>query len=235
MSVISEIIYPARCSICDDCLDSGIKEHICPECRKYLKYITDPVCMKCGKELISDTEEYCFDCSRSKKSFVRGYPLLHYASPVKESISRMKYEARQEYAEFYGEEIALHFREDFKRIAPDVLIPVPVSSGRMRKRGYNQAALLAEAIGRRTGIPVDTRILIRRIDTLPQKKLGNEERIKNLLKAFAIRKGETVPKKVLLVDDIYTTGSTVEACSRVLLSAGAEQVFYTSVAIGTGS
>ena len=155
-------------------------------------------------------------------------------SPVRESIARMKYEARQEYAEFYGREIARVFGAELKKISGAVLIPVPVASARMRKRGYNQAELLAVSLGKETGIPIDTKTLIRRIDTLPQKKLGNEDRIKNLLKAFAVKEGVAAPKTVILVDDIYTTGSTIEACTRVLKEAGAERVYYTAIAIGSG-
>ncbi len=190
--------------------------------------------MKCGKEMIGEDEEYCFDCARSEKSFERGFPLLHYMSPVRESIARMKYEARQEYAEFYGKELARVFGAELRKISGAVLIPVPVAAARMRKRGYNQAELLAESLGKETGIPVDTRTLIRCIDTLPQKKLGNEDRIKNLLKAFTVKEGVKAPHTVILVDDIYTTGSTIEACTRVLKEAGAQKVYYTAVAIGSG-
>jgi len=232
--IISDLIYPKKCVICDDVLPPGDKEGICPKCRHYLKYIEVPVCMRCGKEIISEDEEYCFDCARSEKSFERGFPLLHYMSPVRESIARMKYEARQEYAEFYGREIARVFGAELKKISGAVLIPVPVASARLRKRGYNQAELLAESLGKETGIPIDTKTLIRRIDTLPQKKLGNEDRIKNLLKAFAVKEGVAAPKTVILVDDIYTTGSTIEACTRVLKEAGAERVYYTAIAIGSG-
>ncbi len=232
--LIRDLIYPKKCAICDDVLPTGERVGICPKCRHYLKYITGPVCLKCGKEIISEEEEYCIDCARSEKSFERGFPLLHYISPVRESIARMKYEARQEYAEFYGRELGRAFGHELRRIGGAVLIPVPVASARLRKRGYNQAELLAESLRKETGIPIDTKTLIRRIDTLPQKKLGNEDRIKNLLKAFAVKEGAVVPKTVILVDDIYTTGSTIEACTRVLKEAGAERVYYTAVAIGSG-
>ena len=77
--------------------------------------------------------------------------------------------------------------------------------------------------------------MIRDIDTLPQKKLGSEDRMKNLMKAFKVSGRTAVPKAVILVDDIYTTGSTIEACTRVLMAAGCERVYYTAAAIGSGS
>ena len=232
--VLKNLIYPRRCAICDDVLSQVEVEGICPKCRGYLRYVTEPFCMKCGKELVSEEEEYCFDCANSKKSFVRGYPLFNYISPVKESISRMKYEARQEYAEFYGKEMARAYGNELLKLKDAVLIPIPISKSRMKKRGYNQAELLAVSLGRELGLPVNSGILIRSIDTLPQKKLGSEERIKNLLKAFSVKKDSQVPETVILVDDIYTTGSTIEACTRVLIEAGAETVYYTSAAIGSG-
>ena len=255
---LTELLFPKKCAICDDVLPYGNTKGICPECAQYLRFVTGSTCMKCGKEIMGDEEEYCYDCGRLKKSYVRGYPLLNYVSPVKESISRMKYEARQEYAEFYGRLMAEAFCDEWKKLGEAVLVPVPISSGRMKKRGYNQALLLAESIGRHTGIRVNKDLLIRTVDTLPQKKLSNEERVKNLIKAFAVPKtagnpkaagspkaagnpkaavesgAAAVPKTVIIVDDIYTTGSTVEACTRVLLEAGVEKVYYTSIAIGSG-
>ena len=233
MKDLVKILYPGRCSICDDIIeDSG---GICSSCRQYISYVSEPSCRKCGKEIDDAEEEYCLDCRRMPKSFVQGFPLFNYISPVKESLSRLKYEMRQEYAEFYGRQLAERFAGEYRAAACDVLVPVPVSRKRLRKRGYNQAELIAVELGKRIRLPVDSGLLCRGIDTLPQKKLDNEDRMKNLMKAFAVVDGVKVPRRILIVDDIYTTGSTVEACSRVLIQAGAEAVYYTSAAIGSSS
>ena len=233
MKDLVRIIYPGRCSICDDIVeDTG---GICSSCRKYISYVSEPLCKKCGKEIDDAEEEYCTDCVRIKKSFVRGFPVFNYISPVKESLSRLKYEMRQEYACFYGKEIAERFCKEFKDAAIDVLVPVPVSKKRFKKRGYNQAELIAAELGKCIGVQVNSRMLQRSIDTLPQKKLGNEERMRNLMKAFSVNPSVKVPGRILLVDDIYTTGSTIEACSRALIRAGAEEVYFTSAAIGRSS
>ena len=113
-------------------------------------------------------------------------------------------------------------------------MPVPLYKARLKKRGYNQAALLGSAIASATGIRLDDSLLVRTKNTAPQKELDDGEREKNLLSAFTVKDSgtRTIPSAVLLVDDIYTTGATIEGCTTVLKRAGVRKVFYTSIAIG---
>ena len=143
-------------------------------------------------------------------------------------MAMLKYHGRAEYAEFYGRMLAETFGEDWKRLGIKVLAPVPVHGKRLRERGYNQAELLADAISDISGIPVDTELIIRSSSTVAQKKLSREERSLNLRSAF--QPGKNVPPDtVLVVDDIYTTGATADACAGVLLAAGAKRVYITTV------
>ena len=113
-------------------------------------------------------------------------------------------------------------------------MPVPVHKSKLRDRGYNQAEVLSVELGRRLKLPVDTGLILRDAKTTPQKGLSNQEREENLKRAF-ISSGKIVKyKSALIVDDIYTTGATVEACTRVLQSMGIKEVYYTSVCIGKG-
>ena len=113
------------------------------------------------------------------------------------------------------------------------LVPVPIHKRRYITRGYNQAELIARALSEETGIPVRTDMIIRTENTKPQKDLDDLAREENLVRAFAPgRMNSVVPECVCIVDDIYTTGSTIEACTNVVMAAGVKRVYYVSVAIG---
>ena len=117
---------------------------------------------------------------------------------------------------------------------PDALIPVPLHKSRMRKRGFNQAALVAERMGERLGIPVEEKLLIRVKKTNPQKELNDSARRENLKNAFQLCGNDVKLKRVVLIDDIYTTGSTLDAAAAALLAAGVEKVYFLSICIGRG-
>ena len=120
------------------------------------------------------------------------------------------------------------------RVFFDMLIPVPVSPRRLRQRGYNQALILAREVSIRTGIPVREDILYRISDTRPMKNMGPEERQNNLKKAFQCHGNDVELSSIMLIDDIYTTGATVDACARALYRQGAHRVCFLTLAIGDG-
>lgn len=229
---ILDLIYPRRCPVCQDIVPE--QKLICPECQKKLPYVRQPRCMKCGKSVDTMEQEYCGDCQRIKKHYKRGYPVFVYAAPVKQGVMAMKYQNRREYAGFYSQEMLRLFGAEWRELRLDGIIPIPIHSHRLRRRGYNQAELLAKPVSCQLQVPLYNKLLVRSIDTLPQKELDDKERMKNLKKAFLFRENAVELKKVLLVDDIYTTGSTIEACTEVLMQGGVEQVYYTSVCIGRG-
>ena len=115
-----------------------------------------------------------------------------------------------------------------------MILPVPLHRKRRRQRGYNQAGIIAEEIGRQMGIPVLGNLLVRCVDTRPQKELNDKERKNNLKNAFKIVQNNVQLKRILLVDDIFTTGSTMDGAAEVLKEAGASDVYFVSVSIGRG-
>ena len=123
-------------------------------------------------------------------------------------------------------------RDCIRAWKPDALVPVPVHYTRKRERGYNQAEVLAKVIGGKMGIPVEGRLVRRVRKTLPQKLLGDRERQNNLKRAFKIDRNDVKLKTVIIIDDIYTTGSTVDACAAVLKCAGVKKVYFITAAIG---
>ncbi|MDE6025306.1 MAG: ComF family protein [Lachnospiraceae bacterium] len=227
------LLYPHACPFCGRVLEHEEKD-ICGECEPLIPRISGPVCLKCGKEIIDMEAELCVDCKRLLRSYVRGFPALNYVAPLKESIGQFKYHNKKEYAAFFASEIIRAHGKNILDVSPDVLVPVPLHKKKMQRRGYNQAAVLAKELSRKLGIPVDENIIERCVNTLPQKMLSGDERENNIKKAFLSCKKCVEYKSVMLVDDIYTTGATIEACTRLLHDMGVKDVFYTSISIGRG-
>ncbi|MCR5303341.1 MAG: ComF family protein [Lachnospiraceae bacterium] len=226
------ILYPRRCPLCDRPV-SPAGALICRECEGKAEYVSGACCMKCGKPLEDGRSEYCADCRVRPHAFDSGASVFIYHS-VDRSVFRFKYEGRQEYAAWYGERTAVILGKKIKSWKPDLLVPVPIHPRRRKKRGYNQSELLAREIGERTGIPVSL-CVSRVVDTKPQKGLGIAERQKNLEKAFKIRPGELKSKIIVVVDDIYTTGTTIDEMAVTARRAGAEGVFFITLATGNST
>lgn len=229
-SKILDFFYPARCPACDGVLNFGMRG-LCSSCKGSFVRIKEPYCLKCGKGMEKEGEEYCADCREKAHFYKQGRALYEYSS-VKESIYRFKYRGRQEYGEFYAEEIEKYLGKIIGFWKPDIITAVPLHITRERKRGYNQAALIAEALGRRMGIPVNTRLVKRIKKTKPQKELTARQRQNNLKKAFKIRGNDVKLSTIIVIDDIYTTGSTIDAMSCVLQEAGIETVYFIAIAAG---
>lgn len=179
-------------------------------------------------------KEYCRDCISSSHTYKRGIAVYPYNEYLKKSIFQIKYHNKREYLAFYGERIAREAGSQIMKWAPDVIIPIPLYKKKQRVRGFNQAGLLADHLGRILGIPVEDGLLERVRNTVPQKELNRKERQNNLKKAFKIVQNDVKLRKVLLVDDIYTTGSTIDAAASALLDAGAREVYFVTLCIGRG-
>lgn len=225
-------LYPRRCPVCRQIvLPRG--ELACPDCRRNLKYIRQPACMKCGCQLEREELEYCSSCRVHSRAFDRGYAVWQYDSRMKRSLADFKYHARKEFADFYTAEAVRIYGRQLLAQAPEVLIPVPVHPARRRERGFNQAELLASGIGKRLGLPVDSRSLKRVKKTAPLKELGRADRARTLKDAFTVSWRDGRPcRSVLLVDDIFTTGSTVDECAKALRRAGTERIIFLCMAAG---
>lgn len=226
-------IYPKTCPLCTEVLESEEK-WVCRDCRSMIAYPVNPVCLKCGCEIADEETEFCADCTRHERTYVQGFPAMKYQYPLDESIARFKYHNQRDYAEFYAYEIVKRHGHAILSLGIDALIPIPVHKRKLRKRGYNQAELLARELGKKLDISVETELLTRVVNTEPQKSLDPKQREENLKSAFQCVQKSVSYKRVMLVDDIYTTGSTIEACTSCLHKIGIPDIYYTSAAIGTG-
>lgn len=226
---ILDLFYPPRCPICGRIPDRGL---ICRACADTLRYVDRQYCMKCGRPLEDVRAEYCGDCEKIRHAFDQGRSLLSYQGAVRQSLYRFKYANCREYARFYAAGICSRLGEFIQTREITVLAPVPLHPARQRQRGYNQAALLAERIGAELGIPVEDRLLTRIKSTVPQKQLSGCQRKSNLDRAFQAGRKIQPEERILLIDDIYTTGATADAAAAALRQAGARRVYVITAAIG---
>ena len=203
------------------------------DCQKRIQYIREPRCRKCGKQLREDAEIFCLDCINKKHIVECGYALYDYQS-IRKSIYRFKYSGRCEYAEFYAEDIFRHLGEEIKHMQAQAIVPIPLHSAKKRARGYNQAELIAKELSRLTRIPMAADLVLRVRNTLPQKELTPQLRQNNLKRAFNINADVVKLNKIILIDDIFTTGSTLDAVAVELQRHGVKTVYAITLCIGEG-
>lgn len=224
------VLFPRRCPVCEEIV-SPRGALICPDCERQLHFLTEPTCQICGREILADDEELCESCKRHRFLFKRSIALVAYDDVAARSISRIKYTGAREFLDYYGREAVRRRGDELRRMQIDAIVPVPVHPSRKRKRGYNQATVLAEVMGAELGVPVYEAALYRRKKTAASKELNAAERLKNLMSAFYAGPISQDLRRVLLVDDIFTTGATMESCTRTLLAAGVEEVYCFALAI----
>lgn len=230
---LAGIFYPPRCVVCDGLLEPGDKIH--SRCEKKLFRVGTDVCCRCGRPVSQREKEYCYDCGKGPHSFHQGKSLLLYQGAARKTMYRFKYANRREYAYFFAEEALFRHRAWMEECGIDLIVPIPMYRRKKRRRGYNQAEVFAKALAQSTGIPWEKRALLRVRDTAPQKELNRRERENNLKNAFQSDGNMVKYKRILLVDDIYTTGSTADAAAEALRKEGAGEVFFLSICIGKGT
>ncbi len=230
--VMLDMVFPRHCPVCDDILPFG-GGLICDDCREKTLFVTEPRCMICGRKLDSDRKEYCRDCLNVRHPFDRAVSVFIYNDALQEAVFRFKYGGRREYASFFAESIFRYLGREISSFMAEALIPVPIHRDKLKTRGFNQAGLIAGRLSALTGIPVEKDLVIRVKATRPQKGLNREERRKNLKRAFKLTRNDVKLTKVIIIDDIYTTGSTVDEMSLLLKRAGVSEVYVVTVCSGT--
>ena len=261
MRTLDEAVFPSGiyCISCGALIDASRPYSLCDDCVRKIHWITgEPredgspgTCAKCGKAL---NEEYhggsagpagrlCYDCMERNHYFTRGYSCMTYGLMEREIMMDFKYHEKSYLGRHLGDILFDRMRPEIDTgLQIDVIIPVPLSRDRMRKRGYNQTLMMARRMAERweeyakPGAPIlEAGVLYRAKKTIMLRSLSPAERALALEGAFLVAEGtesRIIGKNVLLIDDIYTTGATADACSRALLEAGAKSVFMLSLASG---
>jgi ComF family protein len=225
-STLFQFFLPPQCPCCEKFSEEG-KQGFCSNCLSQIRWIEPPFCSICGIPFISSEVEThpCGACVTHRKYFTIARALGAFEGSLQEAIHRWKYEGKTYLTPFFAEWMAEGLNRYWEPGSFDLLIPVPLHTQRLRERGFNQALLLVKDLSRRTGIPYQKTILQKKKLTIPQVNLSGAEREKGLRGAFnVIEKEKLLGMSVLLVDDVYTTGATVNECSKMLLRGGAERV-----------
>ncbi len=237
LSKLIDIIYPPRCHICKNFLNGGHSarepDSFCYTCLSDFKLIKSPFCPVCRTPFVSETQDnhLCEECLRKRPYYDKIYALYLYEGAIMKAIYRYKFGAKTFLSESLGPVLAT-FAEGMVKVSDNlIIIPVPLHQKRLRERGFNQSLILARYVAKKLDSQLDFLSLRRVRYTLPQTGLGKEQRRKNVRGAFQIRNAEAVKGKlVLLIDDVATTGNTLNECARVLRKAGCENVFCVVLA-----
>jgi ComF family protein len=231
-AALLDAVFPWSCGGC------GVEgsSFLCAECATRIRWIGEPVCSRCGLPLSSGPSRPCGRCLARPPAFSRARSIAFYRAgadeendPLGATIRALKYARRRCFAAALGEVLAARFPyapEEF-----DLVVPVPLHRSRLRERGFNQALLIARGPAKRFGLPVEARALRRHRPTAPQVGLDETERRRNLREAFSVEAIHLVEgRRILVIDDVITSGATADACARALLSAGASRVDVLSLA-----
>ncbi len=230
---VLDLLYPQRskCNICGR-LESNV---VCSVCMASLDHLQGMTCIHCGKPLGTKyTDSVCPDCRNGIFHYERAYSCFEYSGMGKVLVHKLKYEGKVRLAEVIAELMKDRLKnEGLKNYA---IVPVPIHESKLLERGFNQSYLIARELGKRVGRPV-VDCLVRTRETKAQYDLDREQRHLNIFDAFSVGLMYNMDKYkcVLLVDDIYTTGSTANECCRILKQAGSKSVYVITAATGSNT
>ena len=215
-------LYPAHCVLCGEAGAAG--KELCHACLAELPYNT-PCCGRCALPLAVATPAgtLCGQCQQAPPPYDSSFSLFHYAYPVDQLIQQLKFNAKLNVARLLGELMATRLQDKCRHAPPEIIIPVPLHTVRLRERGFNQALELARPIANRLGISVDAHSCIRTRPTAVQSLLAAKDRRANTRGAFKIIKPIDA-RHIAIVDDVMTTGHTLQEFAGVLRKAGARTI-----------
>ncbi len=236
MKIISSLLNPVflnRCLICRLTIQKDIGDRVCLDCWKKVRFSDGPLCPVCGKPFLSGSailkspDYRCGTCRKSRPHFTRHIYLGPYEGILSDVIRLFKFKKKTtlSYPLSY---LMCRKIKDLPEI--DIIIPVPLHSRRLRFREFNQSLLLSRLISNHLHRPVLKDAIVRNKDTPPQTRLDGDKRRKNTRNIFSITDDYLVNKKrVLLIDDVFTTGSTVNECAKILKKAGADSIYVLTL------
>lgn len=220
---------PVHCSNCNSLLADDPIPHFCSGCWNAISLLPEARCARCDRPFPSpiattySPNHVCRSCAERPPSYTKAWTLYPYAPPLQDAIRLFKYQGKVSLAAPLA---ALMLARLPPLNSIDIIMPVPLHIARLRQREFNQSLLLADQIGRRLDIPVAYTNLIRTAPTPAQTTLSRKNRQKNLRRAFAVRHPEAIAnRRILLIDDVFTTGTTVNECAKALRRAGSADVF----------
>lgn len=233
---LTAVLFPALCRICDAPLPGASRIPICANCLSQFQQIPAPFCEKCGRPFASlyagaSRNPLCHLCRRGVYDFDLARSFAAYDDAMVRAVTLMKYNAIAPLGNWFAARLAELLARQPLTLSPDAVVPVPLHAARLRERGFNQAELIARPLARQLKLPLNAALLVRTRPRPNRLKLSRKERWRTVRGAYAVREGVEVDNlRLLLVDDVYTTGATLDACSRALRRAGAAVVVGVTVA-----
>ena len=229
---LSDLFLPRQCAGCRKAWLHRHQGFWCDDCRDELPWIESPICPRCGRPFpksASSPDHFCGDCLQSLFLFDSARSATQHAGVVRHRIHQLKFGGQLHWAPPLAELLVNLFRREAWP-AVDMIFPVPLHVKRLRQRGFNQAGLLANAVGRQLGLPVQFDALVRKCWTEPQTRLNRAQRLHNVRDAFHVPDPSKIKgRRVLIIDDVYTTGTTLNECTKTLIAAGASEVHALTV------
>ncbi|MBN1354540.1 MAG: ComF family protein [Candidatus Omnitrophica bacterium] len=227
---ILDVILPPVCYVCG--ISCSSKYGLCDGCLGKIRRIPQPSCPACGRHP-AENGLLCGECASKKYYIERAWSCCYYENVIKECVHLFKYNGYLGLVDIFNDIMTAFIAENGIDKNIDLVIPVPLFGTKKRERTYNHSEVLARAVAKRLAVPVDTKNLRKIKWTQSQSELTKEKRMRNIKEAFvAVDNNAFFGKNVLIVDDVYTTGATVNECARVLLKAKANKVFSITLARG---
>ncbi len=234
--ILLDTVFPRNCVFCDAVRVEG-KTSVCPECLQSIRVISHPFCSQCGlptSGLSMQSDGICGRCLAKSPPYSRARYAVYYEGQLRKALISFKYYNALNLAKTLSDILTMGFQTHYDRDEFDLIVPVPVHRKRLFKRGFNQAALLAAKLSGNVNVPLYRRSLIKLKDTPPQARLTRSQRIKNIRNSFGVRNPAKIQRKrVLLIDDVATTGSTITEATKTLIKAGAARVDALVLALRT--
>ena len=233
---LASLVLPAPCRLCERVLLTASRVPICPDCLASFVPLPSPICSCCGRPIVSEraveaSQTLCRLCRLGIYAFARARSYAVYEDAMIRAVVRLKYEPIKPLAVWFADRLAEIARREPELLLADLVVPVPLHGDRLRERGYNQAELIARPLARRLKLAYGPGVLVRTKSRPATLRLSLHQRWSTVRGAFATRPGSLVDNlRVLLVDDVMTTGATLDACARALRKAGATGVFALTVA-----
>lgn len=233
---LSAVLFPAPCRICGGLLTTANLIPVCDSCLGSFQSIGPPMCQCCGRPFVSPVaaqaaQPLCRLCRTGAYAFDQARSYGAYDNALSSAVVLLKYEGVKRLGDWFAGRLAELVKGYAEEWRVDMVIPVPLHAGRLRERGYNQAELIAKPLAKKLGLPFGSYLLVRTKPRPAQLILSRSERWTSVRGAYATRPGARVDNlRILLVDDVLTTGATLDACSRALRRGGAAAVFAATVA-----
>lgn len=236
LDALASLAAPAPCRICEETLVTASRVPVCQSCLERMPRLEEPLCARCGRFFPSGvpadvTTPLCQLCRRDIYAFTCARSFAIYERETVQAITLLKYEAISPLGGWFADRLVELVARHPALQAVDTIVPVPLHPTRQKERGFNQAELIARPLARRMDKPLRSWLLVRTRPRPDKLRLSRKERWRIVRGAYSTREGSQVDNlRVLLVDDVFTTGATLDACSRALLQAGAASVAALTVA-----